>query len=123
MVKHHFTILAITQAALSERLYTDGTFMSTSCTIPYQTGSIEFPCEITDIYYTGMEADIRKNNPYVVAYVLNQPSGTITAICKGKKSYTVLLKSGEKCDLKKIVIDPSTTTLLKTTQPLSTKKK
>jgi hypothetical protein len=97
-------ILGFVSLSYAEKVYTDGTSDVKTCGIKDQVGSIVAPCKITDIYYTGMEANISATSPNVASYVLTEDAGSLTISCKDK-AYTFVFKSSDKCDNHKFIID------------------
>jgi len=97
-------ILGFVSLSYAEKVYTDGTSDVKTCGIKDQVGSIVAPCKITDIYFTGMEANISATSPNVASYVLTEDTGSLTISCKDK-AYTFVFKSSDKCDNHKFIID------------------
>ena len=97
-------ILGITSLSYAEKIYTDGSTDIKTCGIKDQVGSVVAQCKITDIYFTGMEANISATSPNVVSYILNEDTGSLTIACKDK-AYTFIFKASDKCDNQKFIID------------------
>ncbi len=103
-------LLAFPIFSLAQTIYTDGSKNIEICVKEKQTASIDVGCTINDIYFTNsVQAEIQKTNPKTIVFILNDKTGSITAVCSSK-SYVFEIKSGRKCDLKKVIVD---TTLYK----------
>jgi len=95
----------IPAVSFAEVLYTDGTKSIQTCVKSKQVATIDLKCPVQDIYFTPeIKAEIQKQTPETVAFVLNGKTGSLTAVCKGI-SYVFEIKSGKNCDLKKVVWD------------------
>jgi hypothetical protein len=97
-------VLGLVSLSYAEKIYTDGTSDVKTCGIKDQVGSIVAPCKITDIYYTGMEANISATSPNIASYVLTEDSGSLTISCKDR-AYTFVFKAEQKCDNHKFIVD------------------
>jgi hypothetical protein len=97
-------VLGLISLSHAEKVYTDGTSDIKTCGIKDQVGSIVAPCKITDIYFTGMEANISATSPNVVSYILTEDVGSLTVSCKDR-AYTFVIKADKKCDNHKFIID------------------
>jgi len=97
-------ILCAASLSYAEKIYTDGSTDIKTCGIKDQVGSVVAQCKITDIYFTGMEANISATSPNVVSYILNEDTGSLTIACKDK-AYTFIFKASDKCDNQKFIID------------------
>lgn len=97
-------VLGLVSLSYAEKIYTDGTSDIKTCGIKNQVGSVVAPCKITDIYFTGMEANISATSPNVVSYVLTEDAGSLTISCKDK-AYTFIIKADQKCDNHKFIVD------------------
>lgn len=110
-------VLGLTSLSYAEKVYTDGTSDVKTCGIKDQVGSIVAPCKITDIYFTGMEANISATSPNVASYVLTEDTGSLTISCKNK-AYTFVFKSEQKCDNHKFIIDKTNIPKIDKTPPI-----
>lgn len=97
-------VLGLASLSYAEKIYTDGTSDIKTCGIKNQVGTVVAPCKITDIYFTGMEANISATSPSVVSYVLTEDAGSLTVSCRDK-AYTFVFKADKKCDNHKFIID------------------
>lgn len=110
-------VLGLTSLSYAEKVYTDGTSDVKTCGIKDQVGSIVAPCKITDIYFTGMEANISATSPNVASYVLTEDTGSLTISCKNK-AYTFVFKAEQKCDNHKFIIDKTNIPKIDKTPPI-----
>jgi hypothetical protein len=110
-------VLGLVSLSYAEKVYTDGTSDIKTCGIKDQVGSVVAPCKITDIYYTGMEANISTTSPNVASYVLTDDVGSLTISCKDK-AYTFIFKAEQKCDNHKVIIDKTNVSKIDKTPPI-----
>jgi hypothetical protein len=110
-------VLGLVSLSYAEKIYTDGTSDVKTCGIKDQVGSIVAPCKITDIYFTGMEANISATSPNVASYVLTEDTGSLTISCKDK-AYTFVFKSSDKCDNHKFIVDKTNVPKVDKTPPV-----
>jgi hypothetical protein len=97
-------VLGFVSLSYAEKVYTDGTSDIKTCGIKDQVGSIVAPCKITDIYFTGMEANISATSPNIASYILTEDAGSLTISCKDK-AYTFVFNAEKKCDNHKVIVD------------------
>jgi hypothetical protein len=109
--------LGLISLSYAEKVYTDGTSDIKTCGLKDQVGTIVSPCKVTDIYYTGMEANISTTSPFVVSYVLTDDIGSLTISCKDK-AYTFVLKAENKCDNHKFIVDKTNIPKIDKTRPV-----
>ena len=110
-------VLGITSLSYAEKIYTDGSTDIKTCGIKDQVGSVVAQCKITDIYFTGMEANISATSPNVVSYILSEDAGSLTIACKDK-AYTFIFKASDKCDNQKFIIDKTNIAKIDKTVPV-----
>jgi hypothetical protein len=110
-------VLGLISLSYAEKVYTDGTSDVKTCGIKDQVGSIVAPCKITDIYFTGMEANISATSPNIASYVLTEDTGSLTISCKDK-AYTFIFKSSDKCDNHKFIVDKTNIPKIDKTMPV-----
>lgn len=99
--------LAMFSLANAEVLYTDGNMDIETCLMPKTLTSIDFPCEIKELYFSNeLKADVKPKAPrtVVVAIKEDKKSGSLTAVCE-ETSYSFIFKVDESCENYKKVVD------------------
>jgi len=103
VVRKSLAGLLIATSVFGEVLYaTDGRDFQV-CVEKNKTFSIDFPCNVTDVYYTPeLDADVKKTAPMTVVGVLTEDTGSLTAVCKNR-SFTFVFRAKEGCDNHKTI--------------------
>lgn len=100
-------MFVVVGSSFGEVLYTDGRMDVRTCIPSGAIGSIDVPCEVSDLYFSDeIEADVKPTSPKSVVFGLKEKkkSGVITIACQDR-SYSVVVVSGKDCDTKKVIVD------------------
>ncbi len=106
-MKKVLAVLLTVSISFAEVLYTDGTSDIRTCLKPKTLTSIDFPCEVKELYFSNeVQADIKPKVPksIIVALKEDKETGSLTAVCE-KTSYSFIFKAKDRCDSYKKVVD------------------